>query len=70
MPTILQRCWTYFSTYRSSFPSSTNISKYVPSEKPRREKDDNAIIGIPRFALLALIFFFKFQVELIQVQMF
>lgn len=60
MPTILQRCRTYLSPYSSNFPSPTNISKYVPSEKPYREKDNNATIGTPRFALLELIFFFKF----------
>lgn len=42
-------------------PFPTNISKYMPWEKPYREKEDNAIIGTPPFALLELIFFFKFQ---------
>lgn len=67
MPTILQRCRAYFFPYSSNFPSPTssfpppNLSKYVPWEKPNREKDDNTIIGTPIFALLELIFFFKFQ---------
>lgn len=63
MPTILQRWRTYLSPYSSNFPSPTNIPNYVPLEKPCREKDDNAIIGTPRFVTLELIFFFKFQVN-------
>lgn len=61
MPTVLQRYRGHFFPYSSNLPFPTNISKYVPSEKPHREKDDNAIIGTPLFALLELIFFFKFQ---------